>query len=92
MCIRDRVLAEYHLKLVETEQSLAAESLHEVLVGIGSRRVVEEVLAQLWGDVYKRQGQDSSISRSRMVERKETGQCGQFCSLFSHSFNRNQRD
>ena len=47
-----QVLAEYHLKLVETEQSLAAESLHEILVGIGSRRVVEEVLAQLWGQLH----------------------------------------
>ena len=47
-----QVLAEYHLKLVETEQSLAAESLHEVLVGVGSRRVVEEVLAQLWGQQH----------------------------------------
>ena len=47
-----QVLAEYHLKLVETEQSLAAESLHEVLVCVGSRRVVEEVLAQLWGQQH----------------------------------------
>ena len=43
-----QVLAEDALKLVQTEQCLAGESLHEVLVGVGSRGVVEEVLAQHW--------------------------------------------
>ena len=47
-----QVLAEDGLEFIETDHRLAAESLHEVLVGIGSRRVVEEVLAQLWGQQH----------------------------------------
>ena len=41
-----QVLAENRLKLVEAYRRLAAESLHEVLVGIVTRGIVEEILAQ----------------------------------------------
>ena len=41
-----QVLAENRLKLVEAYRRLAAESLHEVLVGIVARGIVEEILAQ----------------------------------------------
>ena len=47
-----QVLAEYHLKLVETEQSLAAESLHEVLVGIGTVESLRKYWRQLWGQQH----------------------------------------
>ena len=51
-----QVLAEDALKLIETDHRLAAESLHEVLVGITGSGIVEEILAQLWGQEVGKEG------------------------------------
>ena len=51
-----QVLAEDALELIETDHRLAAECLHEVLVGIAGSGVVEEILAQLRGQEVGKEG------------------------------------
>ena len=51
-----QVLAEDGLELIETDHRLAAECLHEVLVGITGSGIVEEILAQLWGQEVGKEG------------------------------------
>ena len=41
-----QVLAECRLKLVEAHQRLARERLHEVLVGVACRRLIDEIRSE----------------------------------------------
>ena len=63
-----QVLAEDALKLVQAEQRLAGESLHEVLVGIGSRGVVEEILAQGW---WQQPGKEGGLHDASLAHEDE---------------------